>query len=110
MIDEDGELQISGKLEDISIPFVPRNAKSLPSSPVKPHEAVPLSEYGGRAEKEEVAPEVVQSWGRETILDTDISQVAPTSESTSITFYANSNNTSKITTAATSAIDNSTRR
>ena len=58
VIDEDGELQISGNFEDISIPFIPRNTKSVPSSPVKPHVAVPLtiSEYGGRAEKEEVVP------------------------------------------------------
>ena len=83
MIDEDGELQISCNFEDISIPFIPRNAKSLPSSPVKSHEAVPLSQYGGRAEKEEVGPEVVQSWRRETFLDMDINQVAPTSESSS---------------------------
>ena len=82
-IDEDSELQISGNFEDIYIPFIPRNAKSLPSSPVKPHEAVPLSEYGCRVEKEKVAPEVVQSWTRETLLDTDISQIAPTSESSS---------------------------
>ena len=46
---------------------------------MKPHEAVPLSEYGGRAEREEVVPEVVQSWRRETCLDTDISQATPTS-------------------------------
>ena len=83
VIDGDGELQLSGNFEDISVPFIPRNAKSLPSSPVKPHEAVLLSEYGGRTEKEEVAPEVVQSWRRETFLDTDISQIAPTSESSS---------------------------
>ena len=75
MIDGDGELQLSGNFQDISVPFIPRNAKSLPSSPVKPHEAVPLSEYGGRTEKEEVAPEVVQSWRRETFLDTDINHV-----------------------------------
>ena len=49
---------------------------------MKPHEAVPLSEFGGRAEKEEVAPEVVQSWRRKT-LDTDISQIVPTSDSSS---------------------------
>ena len=84
VIDGDDELQISGNFENISIPFVPRNAKSLPSSPVKPHEAVPLSEYRGRAEKEEVSPEVIQSWRRETILDKNISQVAPTSGSSSI--------------------------
>ena len=66
MIDEDGELQISDNFEDISILFIPRNAKSLPSSPVKSHENITLSEYRGRAEKEEVLPEVVQSWGRET--------------------------------------------
>ena len=80
----DGELQISGNFEDISIPFTPRNEKSLSSSPVKSHEAVPLSEYGGHAEKEEVALEVVQSWRRKTILDTDISQAAPTLGSSSI--------------------------
>ena len=44
----------------------------------KPHEAVPLSEYGGRTGNEEVAPEVVQSQRRETILDRDISQIAST--------------------------------
>ena len=55
-IDEDGELQISSNFKDISIPFIPRNAKSLPSPPVKPHEVIPLSEYGGRAEQEEAAP------------------------------------------------------
>ena len=79
----DGELQLSGNFEDISVPFIPRNAKSLPSSPVKRHEAVLLSEYGGRTENEEVTPEVVQSWRRETFLDTDINQVASTSESSS---------------------------
>ena len=42
-IDEDGELQIFGNFEDISISFIPCNAKSLPSSPVKSHEAIPLS-------------------------------------------------------------------
>ena len=65
-----------------SIPFIAHSAKSLPSSPVKPHEAVPLSEFGGRAEKG-VTPEVVQSWRRETFLNTDISQEAPTSGFTS---------------------------
>ena len=79
MIDEDGELKISGNFEDISIPFMSRNAKSLPFSPVKRHEAIPLSEYGGRAQKQEIAPEVVQSWRRETFVDTDISQKALTS-------------------------------
>ena len=83
VIDEDGELQISGNFEDISIRFIPRDAKSSRSPPVKPHEAMPLSEYGGRSEKEEVALEVVQSWTRETYLDTDMSQVAPTSGSSS---------------------------
>ena len=60
VIDGDGELQLSGNFEDISVPFIPRNAKSLPSSSVKLHEAIPLSGYGGRTEKEEVTPEVVQ--------------------------------------------------
>ena len=83
VIDGDGELQLSGNFEDISVPFIPRNAKSLPSSPMKLHEAIPLSEYEAPTEKEEVVPEVVQSWRRETFLDTDISQIAPTSESSS---------------------------
>ena len=81
--EDDGELQISGDFEDISVPFIPRNAKSLPSSPVKPHEAIPLSEYGVRAEREEVPPELVQSWRTDTFLDADTSQVVPASESLS---------------------------